>query len=78
MCCVADRAASVSPRVLASTDLRCGGVSWGDDDLAILYESWWKTRRSVWTLISPGNPQQPPKVLFDRWATAVGAMGSVL
>lgn len=27
-----------TPRVLAQTDLRCGGVAWGDDDLAILFE----------------------------------------
>jgi hypothetical protein len=28
----------VQPRVLATTDLRCGGIAWGTDDLAILYE----------------------------------------
>jgi hypothetical protein len=26
------------PKVLATTDLRCGGVAWCDDDMAILYE----------------------------------------
>jgi hypothetical protein len=31
-------AGGVQPRVLATTDLRCGGVSWGNDDMAILYE----------------------------------------
>lgn len=45
---------------------RCGGIAWGDDSLALLYESWHKTRRSrVWT-IAPGDPARPPQLLFDR------------
>lgn len=55
-----------APRELARTDLRCGGVSWGDDDLCLVYESWWKTRRSVITMVSPSNPTASGKVLFDR------------
>jgi len=52
--------------VLATTDLRCGGVSWCDGDLALLYESWWKTRRSVvWTLV-PDKRDEAKEVLFDR------------
>ena len=54
------------PRFLAQTDLRCGGVAWCNDDLALLYESWWKTRRSVVSMIAPGNPQKGSSVLFDR------------
>ena len=45
---------------------RCGGVSWGDDDLALLYESWWDTRRSVVYTFAPSRPQEEKKVLFDR------------
>jgi hypothetical protein len=37
-----------------------------DDDLALVYESWWKTRRSVIHTISPGRPEEGMKVLFDR------------
>jgi hypothetical protein len=49
-----------------ATDLRCGGVSWGDDELALVYESWWKTRRSVIHTIAPSRPQdgmQVPQLL---------------
>lgn len=46
---------------------RCGGVQWGDGDLALLYESWWDTRRSVVWTFAPNNPQEEKKVLFDRW-----------
>jgi dipeptidyl aminopeptidase/acylaminoacyl peptidase len=43
------------PRLVAQTDLRCGGVSWGDGGLALLYESWWKTRTSRVWMIAPGE-----------------------
>lgn len=45
---------------------RCGGIAWGDDSLALLYESWYKTRRSRVWVIAPGNPGKQPQVLFDR------------
>jgi hypothetical protein len=38
LCAGGNGASSAQPRVLASTDLRCGGVAWGTDDLAIVYE----------------------------------------
>jgi hypothetical protein len=57
---------SAEPRQLAQTDLRCGGVAWGDDTLALLYESWYKTRRSVIWAFAPGEPDQARRVLFDR------------
>ena len=50
----ADMAAGVAPVALATTEWRCGGVAWGGPDLALLYESRYKTRMSrVWTF-SPG------------------------
>ena len=58
--------AVAKPSVLAGTDLRCGGVAWGDDDLALVYESWWKTRRSVIHTMSPGDPGAGKQILFDR------------
>lgn len=48
---------------------RCNGVAWGNDELALLYESEWKTRRSVISTFAPGNPQAGSKLLFDRQAT---------
>lgn len=41
-------------------------MAWGDDDLALIYESEWKTRRSVVSTFSPANAGQGLKVLFDR------------
>jgi len=54
------------PTVLAQTDLRCGGMAWGDGELALVYESWWKTRRSVVHMVAPDHPERGMTVLFDR------------
>lgn len=40
-------------QALAGTELRAGGVAWGRGDCALLYESEWKARRSVVSLIEP-------------------------
>ena len=64
----ADAAASngTGPRQLATTDLRFGGISWCNGELALLYESWWKTRRSVIWTFAPDSPEAGKQVLFDR------------
>jgi len=53
---------SAAPRQLAATNLRYGGISWGDDDLALIYESWWKTRRSIVCTFAPARPDDGLKV----------------
>ena len=53
---------SAAPRQLAATNLRYGGISWGDDNLALIYESWWKTRRSIICTFAPDRPQDGLKV----------------
>lgn len=60
----ADAAAGpdAAPRQIAATNLRYGGVAWGDGSLALLYESWWKTRRSIVCTFSPDHPEQGLKV----------------
>lgn len=40
-------------------------------DLALLYESWWKTRRSIIWTIAPDRREEEKKVLFDRSAGRV-------
>lgn len=49
-----------------SFELRYGGVTWGNDGLAIAYESWWYTRRSITSQFSPGDPAGSKNVIFDR------------
>lgn len=68
-CLDADEATTAAPkRIIAQTDLRCGGVAWGDGELALLYESEWKTRRSITWIFSPDvkDPVSSQRILFDR------------
>ncbi|XP_048336663.2 probable glutamyl endopeptidase, chloroplastic isoform X1 [Ziziphus jujuba] len=54
------------PEILHRLDLRYGGISWCDDSLALVYESWYKTRRTRTWVISPGSKDVSPRILFDR------------
>ncbi|KAE8723215.1 putative glutamyl endopeptidase [Hibiscus syriacus] len=54
------------PEILLKLDLRYGGISWCDDSLALVYESWYKTRRIRTWVISPGSKDVSPRMLFDR------------
>ncbi|KAL6525908.1 hypothetical protein OROMI_030303 [Orobanche minor] len=54
------------PMVLHKLDLRYGGISWCDDSLALVYESWYKTRRTRTWVVSPGCESANPRILFDR------------
>lgn len=49
------------------------GVAWGNDDLALVYESWYKTRRSVCWAVSPGAPDKGAQLMFDRNYEVSGA-----
>ncbi|GFQ01565.1 probable glutamyl endopeptidase chloroplastic [Phtheirospermum japonicum] len=54
------------PAILHKLDLRYGGISWCDDSLALVYESWYKTRKIRTWVISPGQESANPRILFDR------------
>ena len=48
-----------------SMNLRYGGVTWGDDNLAIVYEWWWTSRKQVTSSFLPGKAGSK-QVIFDR------------
>ncbi len=54
------------PVTLAQLGSRLAGISWGRGDLALLTESWWKTRRTKTWLIAPDNASAEPRLLWDR------------
>lgn len=62
----AEAAGDAAPRKIAGTDMRYGGITWGHGDLALLYESEWKTRWSKTWIIAPDSPETAPELLFDR------------
>lgn len=55
-----------NPTSLAKTAQRYGGIVWGNNTTAILYDQWYDTRNEKTYLINPSNPGQAPKVIFDR------------
>lgn len=55
-----------SPEVVAGTDLRFQGLHWGDENLALLYDYWYKTRKTRTWILTPGNPEKEKRILFDR------------
>lgn len=54
------------PVTVAQLGSRYAGISWGRGDLALLTESWWKTRRTKTWLIAPDNAGTEPRLLWDR------------
>jgi hypothetical protein len=46
--------------------LRASTVIWGDDQRALITESWWKTRRTRTWLIAPDVSAGAPTLLFER------------
>ncbi|NNE28533.1 MAG: S9 family peptidase, partial [Saprospiraceae bacterium] len=54
------------PTAGPKTSLRYGGINWGKDDFAIIYEWWWTDRREVTSVWNPEDPGMEKKVLFDR------------
>jgi dipeptidyl aminopeptidase/acylaminoacyl peptidase len=54
------------PVELASLGLRYGGVSWGTDKLALVYEWWWKTRNVRAWMVQPGEPASEAELLWDH------------
>ena len=57
---------SAQPIELARTEMRCGGVAWGDGGLALVYESRWADRRSRVWMVRPDDRTAPMELLFDR------------
>ncbi len=54
-----------APTPLITLALRCGGVTWGSDNTALVDEWWWKTRRErVWA-VAPGKPEAAPRLIHD-------------
>ncbi len=44
----------------------CRGIMWGDESLALVYEGWFKTRKTRTWIIYPGSPEKEKRLLFDR------------
>lgn len=54
------------PTSFAKTALRFGGITWGNDSLALLSEWWWQNRKTKTWIIDPGQPEKEAVLLWDR------------
>lgn len=54
------------PRLLGTTRYRFAGITWGTENLAILYDYWWKTRKTTTYIVDPSKENNQPKIIFDR------------
>lgn len=55
---------TAAPKELVSLPLRYAGVLWGNDNVAVVYEMWWATRKARVYQVNPSQPGTA-KVLFD-------------
>ena len=59
-------AATVVSMPWVTLGLRYSDIRWGTDDLALVSEWWWKTRRTRVWLAQPGDPTVEPELILDR------------
>jgi dipeptidyl aminopeptidase/acylaminoacyl peptidase len=57
---------SSPPIVVASLGYRSAEVIWARNDLALVTERWWKTRRSRTWAVDPSHVGGAPRLIFDR------------
>ena len=57
---------STSPVLLAKTTDRFGGIIWGNETTAILYDNWYDTRNTRTYLFNPSDPSKLPLAISNR------------
>lgn len=55
-----------SPQSIAKTIGRYSGITWGNDQYAMLSDYWWNTRNTKTYIINPSDFSQKPQVIWDR------------
>ncbi|PKK83782.1 MAG: S9 family peptidase [candidate division Zixibacteria bacterium HGW-Zixibacteria-1] len=54
-----------NPIPLFALNFRYNFIIWSSDDLAIIYEKWWKTRNIKAWAFAPGSMRVDPELIFD-------------
>ncbi|HAQ64596.1 MAG TPA: S9 family peptidase [Bacteroidales bacterium] len=62
---IQDAPFTATPVLLAELPKRYSGISWANDNLAVISEYWWKTRRQTRYLLNPSVSGGALKVIFD-------------
>lgn len=65
------------PESMIRLAYRYGGISWGNDDLALVDSWWWQTRHAKSWRVRPGDLSKAPELLYDRsWEDRYNDPGS--
>lgn len=54
------------PEALFDAETRIAGVRWVNNEVALVDEEWFRTRRTKTWAINPAKPTTPPRLVFDR------------
>jgi dipeptidyl aminopeptidase/acylaminoacyl peptidase len=54
------------PAAVIGLGSRYAGILWGSDDLALVSEFWWRTRKTRTWIVQPDRSEVKPRLLFDR------------
>lgn len=57
---------TTEPKSIFKTQQRFEGIIWGNDNVAIVYDSWYDTRSTRTYLFNPSNPAGGLKMISDR------------
>lgn len=57
---------TATPTKLASIGYRFGGISWSDDNFALLNERWFASRQERVSVINPSKPGEKGNVIIER------------
>ncbi len=57
---------NTEPKSLFKTINRFTGITWGDENTAIVYDYWWNSRNTKSYLINPSKPKNKAKIISDR------------
>ncbi|MFD1064052.1 alpha/beta hydrolase family protein [Winogradskyella litorisediminis] len=52
--------------LILKTKQRFSGITWGNNNTAVAYDYWWNTRNTKTYIFNPSNPNQTPKIIWDR------------
>lgn len=57
---------TTAPRSVVKTINRYAGITWGNDDFAVLRDRWWNTRNTKTYVFNPSDNTQEPRIFSDR------------
>ncbi len=57
---------AAAPASLLKTRQRFDGITWGDDNSAVAYDTWYDTRNMKAYLVDPSKPGEKPEIIQDR------------